>query len=93
MASQGEREPGVVGMCRNNLEAMVQDRIPVQDTPVQEQFFPQMDPEPEMGTAAAYDTLPPTSVKILPQPPAKPRPTEAIRLHRGQLNSADWGKC
>ena len=25
MASQGEREPGVVGMCRSNLESMARD--------------------------------------------------------------------
>ena len=73
MASQGEREPGVVGMCRNNLEAMVQDRIPVQDIPVQEQFFPQTDPEPEMGAAAAveYDTSP----SLLRNPPPIPAET------------------
>ena len=64
MASQGERVLGVVGMC-SYLESMVQDKIPVQDTPeqdinVQEQFLPQTDPEPEMGAAAAaeYDTSP-----------------------------------
>ena len=65
MASQGEREPGVVGLDEGFLESMVQDGDPEQDTPVQdinvqEQFFPQMDPEPEMGAAAAaeYDTSP-----------------------------------
>ena len=65
MASQGEREPGVIDMCSLVDEPMVQDRIPVQDIPigVQEQFPPQMDQEPEMGVAAAeavvYDTSPP----------------------------------
>ena len=65
MASQGERVPGGLEMSFN-LESMVQDRIPEQDTPeqdinVQEQFPPQTDPEPEMGaaTAAVYDTSPP----------------------------------
>ena len=35
----------------------------------------------------------PPFVKVLPQPPAKPRPTEAIRLRRGRLKSTEWGKC
>ena len=68
MASQGERVLGVVGMCSLVNEAMVQDKIPVQDTPeqdiiVQEQFLPQLNPEPEMGAAAAavYDTSLPSS--------------------------------
>ena len=98
MASQGERVLGVVGMC-SCLESMVQDKIPEQDTPeqyinVQEQFFPQLNPEPERGAAVAAesDTPLPTSVKILPQPPAKPRPTEAIRLRRMRLKSCDWRK-
>ena len=64
MASQGEREPGVVGMDEGVLESMAQDGDPEQETLVveeQEQFFPQIDPEPEMGAAAAaaYDTSPP----------------------------------
>ena len=65
MESQGERVPGGLVMC-SYVESLVQDRIPEQDTPeqdinVQEQFLPQPDPEPEMGTAAAaaYDTSPP----------------------------------
>ena len=50
MASQGERVLGVLGMCNSNVEAMVQDRIPVQDIPIgiQVEFPPQTDPEPEM---------------------------------------------
>jgi len=71
MASQGEREPGVVGMC-SYLEPMVQDKSPEQDTPVQdinvqEQFPPQLNPELEMGAAAAaeYDTSP----SLLRNPP------------------------
>ena len=61
MASQGEREPGVVDMCNSVLDSMVQDGDPEQDIGVQEQFPPQTDPEPEMGaaTAAVYDTSPP----------------------------------
>ena len=65
MASQGERVPGGL-VVYSNLESMVQDRIPEQDTPeqdigVQEQFPPQTNPEPDMGAAAAavYDTSPP----------------------------------
>ena len=69
MASQGEREPGVVGMCCSNLEFMAQDESPEQDIPVQEQSLPQTNPEPEMGaaTAAVYDTPLPSSTKTLPQ--------------------------
>ena len=61
MESQGEREPGVLGMDGGLLESMAQDGIPEQDIGVQEQFSPQPDPEPEMGAAAAaaYDTFPP----------------------------------
>ena len=61
MASQGERVPGVVDMCSLVDEPMVQDKIPVQDIPVQEQSLPQMNPKPEMGAAAAAvcDTSPP----------------------------------
>ena len=96
MAFQGEREPGVVDMCSLVDESMVQDGDPEQDIGVQEQFPPQPDPEPEMGAAAEamYDTPPlPTSDKFPPWPPAKPRPTEAIRLRRGRLKSTGWGKC
>ena len=75
MASQGEREPGVVGMDEGVLESMAQDRIPVQDIPinVQEQFPPQTNPELEMGVAAAtaYDTSP----SLLRNPPPIPAET------------------
>ena len=95
MESQGERVLGVVDMDVGVLESMVQDGDPEQDIGVQEQFSPQTDPEPEMDAAAAaeYDTPHPSPIKILPQPPAKPRPTKAIRLRRGQLTSTGWGKC
>ena len=62
MAAQGERVSGVVDMDESNLESMVQDGDPEQEMLVveeQEQTPPQMDPEPEMGAAAAYDTSPP----------------------------------
>ena len=62
MASQGERVLGVVDMCDNNLESMAQDGDPEQEMlVVEEQELPEMDPEPEMGAAAAavYDTSPP----------------------------------
>ena len=61
MASQGEREPGVVEMDVGLVESMAQDGDPEQDMGVQEQEPPQMDPEPEMGaaTATVYDTSPP----------------------------------
>ena len=72
MAAQGERVSGVVVMC-NVLDPMAQDKIPMQDIPVQKRFPPQMDPEPEMGAAAAeaavYDTSPPlpSPTKTLPR--------------------------
>ena len=61
MASQGEREPGVLGMDEGVLESMAQDGDPEQDIGVQEHEPPQLNPEPEMGAAAAaaYDTSPP----------------------------------
>ena len=68
MASQGEREPGVLGMDEGLLESMVQDGDPEQEMlVVEEQELPQTDPEPEMGAAAAaaYDTSPP----LLGNPP------------------------
>ena len=67
MAAQGERVSGVIGMCSCSLvdDPMVQD-TPVQDIPIPEQDIvveelelPQMDLEPEMGAAAAYDASPP----------------------------------
>ena len=71
MASQGEREPGVVGMDEGVLESMAQDEIPEQEMlVVEEQELPQTDPEPEMGAAAAaeYGTPPPSP------PPSNPLP-------------------
>ena len=74
MAAQGERVSGVVVMCSVVGEPMVQE-TPVQDIPIpmQEQFFPQMDPKPEMGVAAAavYDTSP----SLLRNPPPIPAET------------------
>ena len=92
MAAQGGRVSGVLEMDEGLLESMVQDGNPEQEMlVVEEQELPQTDPEPEM---ARRMTPPhPSPVKILPQPPAKPRPTEAIRLHRGRLKSTGWGKC
>ena len=62
MAAQGERVPGAVDMDGSNLESMAQDGEAEQEMLVveeQEQSPPQMDPEPEMGAAAAHDTSPP----------------------------------
>ena len=62
MESQGEREPGVVGMDEGVLESMVEEGDPEQEMlVVEEQELPQTDPEPEMGAAAAaaYDTSTP----------------------------------
>jgi len=75
MAAQGERVSGVVVMCSVVGEPMVQDEIPVQDIPIPEldESLPQMDPEPEMGAAAAaavFDT-PPLLRQIPPLSPAK----------------------
>ena len=61
MASQGERVPGVVGRDEGWLESMAQDGDAEQEMlVVEEQELPQMDPEPEMGAAAAavHDTSP-----------------------------------
>ena len=73
MASQGEREPGVVEMCNSVLDSMVQDGDPEQEMlVVEEQEFPQTDAEPEMGAAAAavWDAPPPSPPpsKSLPNP-------------------------
>ena len=70
MASQGERELGVLGMDEGVFESMAQDGDPKQEMlVVEEQELPQMDPEPEMGAAAAAsDTPPPHSSKSLPAP-------------------------
>jgi len=78
MASQGEREPGVVDMDEGVLESMVQDGDPEQEMlVVEEQELPQMDPEPEMGAAAAaaYDTSPPPLRQNPPIPAEAARPS------------------
>ena len=61
MAAQGERVSGVLDMCCRVLDPMVQYKTPEQDIVMEElELPPQMDSEPEMGAAAAYDTsLPP----------------------------------
>ena len=68
MASQGEREPGGVVMCCSNLEAMVQDEIPMQDIPEQDESLPQTNPKPEMGAAAAASDTPPPHLRQSPSP-------------------------
>ena len=76
MAFQGERGQGGLDMCVS-VKSMAQDKITVQ-----EQSPPQPNSEPEMGAAAeaaVYDTPHPSSVKILPRSPAKPRPIMADR--------------
>ena len=65
-------------------ESMVQDEEAEQEMLVveeQEQSLPQMDPEPEMGTAAAYDTSPP----LLHQNPP-------ILAESAQPNTIDIGR-
>ena len=78
MAAQSEREPGVVDMEGGLLDPMAQGEEVEQEMLVveEEQFFPpQMDPEPEMGAAAAeaavYDTSPPLPHQNPPPIPAK----------------------
>ena len=78
MAAQGERELGDIVMGEGLFDPMAQD-IPEQEMLVveEEQFSPQMDPEPEMGVAAAeaavYDTPP-------SPPPSNPLP-DSQRSH------------
>ena len=79
MAAQGEWVPGVVGiveMCRDNLEPMVQDGDPEQDIVVQVELPPQMDPKPEMGAAAAEAAVYDTSPSLLRNPPPIPAETD-----------------
>ena len=86
MAAQGERVSGVVVMS-SVLDPMAQDKTPEQDMVVeeQEQFPPQMDPEPEMGVAAAYDTsLPP----LHQNPPSWPS-----RLSRARPTWPNYSPC
>ena len=62
MEFQSERVPGVLEMDVGLVESMVQDEIPEQEMMVvmQVELPPQINPEPEMGAAAAaeYDTSP-----------------------------------
>ena len=88
MASQGEREPGVVGMDEGVLESMAQDGDPKQEMlVVEEQELPQMDLEPERGAAAAaaYDTSP----SLLRNPP--PIPAETV--HRAYPTWPRYAPC
>ena len=86
MAAQDEREPGVVVMC-SVLDPMVQD-TPVQDIPIPEQdeSLPQMDPEPEMGAAAAeaavHDTSPPP---LYQNPPTLAKSAQPVTVDMAQL--------
>ena len=71
MASQGERELGVLGMDEGVLESMAQDGDPEQEMlVVEEHELPQTNSEPEMGAAAAASDTPPSppSSKSLPAP-------------------------
>ena len=71
MESQGERVLGVLGMDGELLESMAQDESPEQEMlNEQEQFPPQLNPEPEMGAAAeaaGYDT-PLPHLRQIPSP-------------------------
>ena len=90
MAAQSEREPGDIDMGEGLLDPMAQDEEIEQEMLVvegQEQFPPQMDPEPEMGVAAEYDTPLPTSVKSPPRPPVKLRP---IMVDRSCFHHWPW---
>ena len=72
MAAQGERVSEAIVMCNNVLDPMAQDKIPEQDIGMQEQSPPQMDPEPEMGAAAAEAAVYDTSPSLLRNPPPDP---------------------
>jgi len=80
MAAQGERGQEGLEIDLEGNESMAQDEITVQDTPMQVEFSPQTNPEPEgsAGAAAAFDT-PPPSVKFPPRSPVKPRPITVDR--------------
>ena len=85
MAAQGERVSRANVICRL-LDPMAQDKTPVQDISIPEQDIvmgelelpPQMDPEPEMGAAAAAvcDAPPPH----LRQSPSHGKDSEAQLL-------------
>ena len=69
MASQGERELGVLGMDAGLLESMVQDGNLEQEMLVVQDELPQLNPEPEMGAAAvAADDTPPPHLRQIPSP-------------------------
>ena len=75
MAAQGERVSEAIGLCSLLDEPMVQDTpvqdipIPEQDIVVEEQELPQMDPEAEMGAAAAAaDFATPPLLRQTPSP-------------------------
>ena len=69
MAFQGEREPGVLEMDLELVESMAQDEIPEQEMLVVQDEFPQPNPEPEMGAAAAEAVVYDTSLPLLRQKP------------------------
>ena len=74
MAAQGERELGDIVMGEGLLDPMAQEEEVEQEMLVVEgeQFIPpQMDPEPEMGAAAAGAAVHDTS----PPPPSLPKPS------------------
>ena len=78
MAAQDERELGDIAMGEGLLDPMAQDEEVEQEMLVveEEQFFPpQMDPEPEMGAAAAEAAVHDTSPPLLHQNPP-PIPAE-----------------
>ena len=83
MESQGEREPGGLGMSLN-VESMVQDEIPEQEMLDVQDELPHPNPEPEMGAAAAaaYDTSPPPLRQNPPIPAetAHPRAPDMAQL-------------
>ena len=98
MAAQGERELGDIVMGEGLLDPMAQDEEVEQEMlgVGEEQFSPpQMDPEPEMGAAAAEaavcDTPPPlpTSAKSPPRPPVKQQP---IMVDWSSFHHLPWHK-
>ena len=65
MASQGERESGVVDMDEGVLESMAQDGDPEQEMLVVQDELPQLNPEPEMDAAHG---APPSPLRQSPSP-------------------------